>query len=505
MLIAMFSPGPLILIAQLAALGAVSAQSQAGPSFALPAGFRALYQQPAWQARVVGDTIVIVEEGFTHLRGIDRNGKTRWRTQYQPAPRGMQELFAPAGVALMYAGERLVGVNPQSGAIQADTKVPFLTGSFGRDADTGCWLNHSNGACSVSCACSFQLVSCKDGSSIGPHYDFNRICREERGLHSNSRSSSCGCWGHDGTLVGRSGDVLVASLNGLRATATAAPVRPRIAVGVDARSGAEVWQHEVATEPASYVNGAGVSASGRTCWLGDAMGALTAIDCQSGKLLWHVQSQNASPPHMPESWVAAVAAPPGIFHFSREGATLYDERSGTPLWTRSTTGLAFAVPRGALPKGASVSRDAGEFLVLDPSTGQTTAKFTLESKGATVFDAGRGQYLIQRGRAVRLHDRYGGLLAQATLPCDGTIELGDQLLVVTSTEMLAVLDLRTLALRGSFAGWFAAVAVEKELGARRLLIERYGDRYYTGEQKIRQLALIEVAPGKEPLPIAGAD
>lgn len=105
----------LVLLAQLAGVGAVGAQSPAGPRLLLPAGFRALYQQLGWQAIVVDGTVVVVEAGFTHPRGIDDKGQTRWRTQYPPAPRGIQELFAFAGGALVYAGRHRFGTHLLAG------------------------------------------------------------------------------------------------------------------------------------------------------------------------------------------------------------------------------------------------------------------------------------------------------------------------------------------------------------------------------------------------------
>jgi hypothetical protein len=92
------------------------------------------------------------------------------------------------------------------------------------------------------------------------------------------------------------------------------------------------------------------------------------------------------------------------------------------------------------------------------------------------------------------------VLARATLPFDGTLDFGENLVVAAGTQGLAVLDRRTLALRGSLTGWFTLVAVEKTLGARRFVVERYGDSYYTGEQKLRQIILMEVAAGTESPP-----
>jgi hypothetical protein len=406
----------------------------------------------------------------------------------------MQQLFIVDGRPLMYGGERLSSLDPRTGKVESQQPVPFLAGSFPREHGSGCWLNDARGACYLSCDCSFQLVECKNGARVGPRYDFDRICRYSHRQGGGMGPKSCGCWGKSGTLVGRSGEVLVAALHGLQREGHGA-FPGNAVVGVHARSGKQVWRVPADREPASYIDGAGVTPSGKTCYLADAFGALTALDCASGRTLWAVKPRGAEPPHRPESWVVGLGEPAAIFYFTGERATLYAEHTGKPLWSVETPGAAFAAVRGHLPTGYVANRGTGKpgaLLLLDPSTGAVATRIDLPAKGAGFLDGGGGRVLVKLDREVRLHDARGAVVARARLPFAATLTVGDRLVAAAGTEGLIVLDKATLKERGRLPGWFTVSGVEKALGPRRLLCERLGDKVHH-EPKLRQILLLEVA------------
>jgi outer membrane protein assembly factor BamB len=485
--------------------GAAWAQTPAGPPprpaavDPLPAGWRALHQQAGWQAALAGQTVVIVEEGFTHLRGLDGAGRPVWRTRYQDAPRGIQQLFVIDGQPLMYGGERLTRLDPRTGTVESQRPVPFLAGSFSREHGGGPWLNDAHGACALSGDCSFQLVDCRSGAPVGPRYDFQRLCRYSHRAGGGLGPKSCGCWGKGGALLGRSGDVLVAALQGLRRTGPN-DLPGDVALGVHARTGKEVWRVRTDREPASYVDGAGVTPSGRTCWLADAFGALTALDCASGRKLWAVNPPGAEPPHRPDSWITGLREPAAIFHFDGDKATLYAERAGKALWSVATKGAAFAAVRGHLPTGYVATRGTGKpgaLLLLHPRTGAVATRIDVPDKGASFFDAGDGRTLVLVDRDLRLHDAHGSVLARARLPFAAKLTVGDRLVAAAGTEGLVALDRATLKERGRLRGWYEVRAVEGALGARRVLCERLGDTLHHDATRPRQILLLEMASGGE--------
>jgi hypothetical protein len=471
-----------------------SAPAAAGSIGRLPAGWRALHRQAGWQTALAGQTVVILEEGFTHLRGLDVAGRPLWRTKYQDGPRGMQQLFVIDGRPLMYGGETLSRLDPRTGKVESQQRVPYLSGSFPREYGGGCWLNDSHGACALSCDCSFQLADCASGAPVGPRYDFDRICRYSHRQGGGMGPKSCGCWGKSGALVARSGSVLVAALHGL-ARQGHRDFPGNAVVGVHARTGKEVWRTPSVREPASYIDGAGITPSGRTCYLADAFGSLTALDCATGRTLWAVKPPEAEPPHRPESWVTGLREPAGIFFFTGATATLYAERTGKVLWSVKTPGVVLAAPRGHLPTGYVATRGTGTpgaLLLLDPRTGAGSTRIEVPRKGAAFFDVGDGRTLVQMDREILVHDRRGAVVARTTLPFSAKLTLGDRLVAAAGTEGLVVLDGATLEERGRLSGWFTVIALEQALGPRRLLCERLGDTY-GHEAKLRQILLLEIA------------
>ncbi|MEZ4463984.1 MAG: hypothetical protein R3F43_05535 [bacterium] len=107
-----------------------------------------------------------------HLRGLDRDGKPRWRKRFQAEARGIQALFVHDGRVLLYAGEQARWVDAATGERGPAIPVPYLSSP----GHPGCWLNPRRRRLRLLLPCEFRFAQA-DGAPLGGPYRFHQPLR----------------------------------------------------------------------------------------------------------------------------------------------------------------------------------------------------------------------------------------------------------------------------------------------------------------------------------------
>ncbi|MEZ4469859.1 MAG: PQQ-binding-like beta-propeller repeat protein [bacterium] len=436
---------------------------------------RVVAELSAAQVVAVGDRLVALEPDLLHLRGLDRDGKPRWRKRFQAEARGIQALFVHDGRVLLYAGEQARWVDAATGERGPAIPVPYLSSP----GHPGCWLNHVGGAYAFYCPCEFRFAQA-DGAPLGEPYRFHQRC--ERDYDGNG--SSCGCWGSSGDLIGRAGDLALARVEEPPTPAERHEKRSHygdLLVAVSVKTGQEVWRQPAPLgQAATYIGGLGVLPDGRTFFNADAAGRITAHDAATGGLLWRDPPADADGerPHQPGSRVVVVP-PDGLFFFANGQATLFDARSGQVRWRHALPDARLALPATATePLGV---QGPGPIHLLRPADGQPAAVLTLTAEAGHLLPVG-DRVIVRDGSTLRLHAPDGTLIGRATGVGSAAPVLVNGLVAQAGPDGMAFFDPATLAPLGAVAGDDATV--EPAPGPRRVLVvARKGNR----------IKLIEVA------------
>ncbi|NMB75863.1 MAG: PQQ-binding-like beta-propeller repeat protein [Myxococcales bacterium] len=237
---------------------------------------------PAADARVFKDTLFVLEPDYLHVAAFDaRSGKLRWRSRFQEKAAGFHSLHLASDRVFVYAGNRIVALEAAGGKLVVSRTVPWHEDRRNR---SGCTLDVRLGACALDCQCSFQFLSCRDLTPIGPTYRATETCFEPMDdLDEGGCSCGPGAW-----LLGRAGELLLACIEDAASRETSAFSGQRAVIAVDRRTSREVYRSAALGVSSWWREGSGVSPDGEVCWLRGGKGdGLRIFSCQTGALLSH--------------------------------------------------------------------------------------------------------------------------------------------------------------------------------------------------------------------------
>ncbi len=251
---------------------------------------------PAADARVFKDTLFVLEPDYLHVAAFDaRTGKLRWRSRIQEKAAGFHSLHPAPGRVFVYAGNRLVALDAAGGKTVASRAVPWHEDRHNR---SGCTFDVRLGACALDCRCSFQFLSCRDLTPIGPEYRATETCFEPM---DEKDEGWCSC-GPGAWLIGRAGELLLACIEDAASREKSAFSGRRAVIAVDRRSDREVYRSPALGVSSWWREGSGVSPDGEVCWLRGGKGdGLRIFSCQTGALLSHRKDceEYSHPPDAP--------------------------------------------------------------------------------------------------------------------------------------------------------------------------------------------------------------
>lgn len=252
--------------------------------------------RPAVAGVVSGDLVVALGLDLRTVTAFDRQGARRWlvRVEGEGGGAGADLSLHKGGgrdLVAVHLGARLTLLDPRDGSVVAAREV----GPVATPATPGCALERHGGACAVRCPCSLALVACDDLAPLGAPFTSPRLATVESvvgdagvaipGERDPARASRSGCGGREGALVGRAGDLIVATVPGATSRTAAIAAPPRV-VGVHARSGEVRWSSEVLGRRWPAPGLVGVAADAGACWIGGLDGRLEVFDCQTGEARW---------------------------------------------------------------------------------------------------------------------------------------------------------------------------------------------------------------------------
>ncbi len=430
----------------LAALLLAGCAADAAPAPPVPS-MKQLADVKAWAIASAGGKLVVIDDGFLSVTAIDAaTGKQAWTTKVQTAPaRGSHDLVVDRTNVLAWFGN-------QAHVLDA------ATGKLARSYETiehankcGLWVNE--GMCARVCECSFALAQCSTGVLASTTY---RGTYREEFDPDGGRSS--GCWGFDGWPLGMAGQLALVSVD--------AP-KPHVA-GIDPTTAKEVWSREMMASPQTYETGHSVD--GKTCWFGNHDKSLAVLDCATGKQLWTTPGIKGNDRHL----VIPILGR-GLFEQKQATATLYTERTGKVIWTRKLPAGAVSWPKGSapvadLPRPTGVE-DAGDLVILDPTTGKQLTKVPIP-KGADLIPDTGGAFFISQGKELVAFDATGALITRAALP-SYNMKLGETLIAMGRNPDIVVVDKKTLKELLRVQGTGLSFDVEGALGIGRVAVWQY--------------------------------
>lgn len=254
---------------------------------------------PAADALIAGHTLFLLEPDFLHVAAFDarsaRPEKPLWRARFQEKAGGVHSLhFAPDRV-FVYAGNQLIALDASSGKRVTSRTVRFHSSRLNR---SGCTFDVRLGACALDCLCSFQFLSCRDLTPIGPEYRATETCFEPM---DENDEGWCSC-GPGAWLLGRAGELLLACIEDTTSREPGAFSGRRAVVAVDRRTSRETYRSATLGVSSWWREGSGVSPDGEVCWLRGGKGdGLRIFACQTGALLSHRKDceEYSHPPDAP--------------------------------------------------------------------------------------------------------------------------------------------------------------------------------------------------------------
>jgi outer membrane protein assembly factor BamB len=429
---------------------------------------------PAWDVTVIGKRILVLEKDFLHVSAWHlQSGKRLWKRRFQKKANGTHRLYATGKVLFVYAGNKLFSLDPRNGKTHAVFEVPFHVSPQNR---AGCYLDISPGVCALSCDCLFQFLSCLDGAVLGPRYSMSYTC-----MHDHDGEGSAGCFGPQGRVLGRTGELWLATVEDTKSDERTGFAGPQMAVAVNPQSGQEVWRTKGLG--LSYWNmiASGISPDNRFCWLGDLQN-LAVFECQTGKILW--KRGNATDgsilSHMPGRVVGWNQEPAGIFQFVPSKAGVYQADTGEPVWEKEINEGDLALLAGMnLEKqgservspdwsiGSSRVRGPRNLVLLNPADGSVLNRVKLGEEEILVADRPEGFLAI--GKRIRRIDRQGVAVGDTEWKSPAVTAATRELLVGSDNKILVVIDRRTGDRLASFEGTFSVKTLEKD----RLVVYRH--------------------------------
>lgn len=434
-------PGALMVLAMLAA----------PPG--LPDGWRLLADVPVAHAEFHAGHALALDPDFLHLSGWTKAGKRAWRTRYQSKAQGVQAVLVRAGQALLVSHDITRTVDVRTGKLGPTRATPAM----GTVQRPGCWLNEADGALAFNCPCSMQFAK-RDGRRLGPRYDFYRICRRPFG----GGPGKCGCWGEHGDLIGRAGDLMLASVEapqpeGHRGKRS---VWSQMLVAVSAKTGREIWRQPSPFTPAAFVNGLGLVADKTHFWLADSTGQLAIGDVQTGQVS-PIASQIAQ-----HDTVHVARLGSGVFHYANGSARRLTVAGKVQWHVAAPAHVALAV--GALHTPISLNNATVVRLLRDTDGGEL-ARFKA-GKGTRVFRDQHDRIWAAHGGQSRCFGLDGAQCGVIAIPDGSKLLMGETIMVAAGAEHLRVWDSRTHQPLARLPGQHTVVQLEGELGARRMWI-----------------------------------
>lgn len=429
--------------------------------FASPPGWSTVAEFPAAQAVAHQDAIVTIAPDLLHIAAFTMTGAPGWRARYHTVPRGIQALQVRLGALLLFAGDKATRVDMKTGEAGAWSSVPAI----GNPSAPGCWLNEAQGALGYMCPCSFQFARAT-GARVGDRFDFFRECRSpfDRG------PPKCGCWGSSGTLIGRAGDLLIASVPTLQPPGQRARrvVWSQTLVAVSAKTGREVWRRlSPSGEPATYLNGVGVLPSGRGFWIADSRGQLAVFEAKSGRLRWQTPPSTKTEGASQNVWIAPLGGG-SIFVATHETATALSTQTGKVLW-QTSKGEDAVLPLAALDRPGGVQlRGTSQLRLLDDRTGAVVTTMLFIDMPARIERATNGELWMVSGTQLKRYTAAGRLLSQAAVAANSSLIRGETRVIAQTGDALQIFDARTLAPLGTLAGRYEVVQLEGPAGPGRL-------------------------------------
>ncbi|TNF25819.1 MAG: hypothetical protein EP329_22340 [Deltaproteobacteria bacterium] len=429
-----------------------------------------LLGRPASDALLWRDTLLVLAPDHRGVVGLGPDGAPRWRVALAPpddeGPFALVRLAGARPRVGAVIGDRVVVVDPATG----EAGEPRETGRFAATSRPGCALEQRDGACAISCPCSFQLVSCEDLAPIGPRWALPGASRDP-----DDDPDSATCSGRRGALVGRVGDLLIASVPGPRKAKSTFFV-PYAVVAVDRARGEVRWSSEALGRAWPTPELTGVAPDGASAWVGTADGRIAAFDPRNGDLRWSAEQQPGASAEAQAVYVPGDASDPASGLVVRAGERIQRRRlsDGHVVWTIHAP-TERVLPRGW--DGEVEVRRADAIRVVAPDNGAALASFALP-KGSgrrQVFALERG-WLVASSEGLRRIDEAGKEAARAKVA--GTEwAVGESAVVIRGRDNLTVVDGQSLLpIYGLGDASYGVLAVEGALGRGVMAVLRHADR-----------------------------
>lgn len=400
---------------------------------------RVLAIHPAQGAVHIASRVAAFAPDMRSVLGFSLRGERLWRVPSGDHG-GARDLrvFGPNIVA--YTGKEALTIAPENGQVLGRRDLVLPDPSTPTE---GCELVHRGegdaSICALRCACSFELIRCDTLVTVGKTVTLTPLTPVGEGAQTR-------CPAYSGGLVGRSGDVLVASLP-IASDTPFFGVAEEIA-GVSLTSGDVLWRsRELGRFDAEL---SGVASDGRTCFVGSRAGTIQVFDCQRATLRWR---RNISIVKTIEPQV--LPYPDGLI--VRDGKKLLALAlgDGTPRWTKELANRTVAWPMSGGPRATWSSRPDTLALVA-PHNGEVVASLPLPV-GVVGPPLHNDDLWVVRGKTeIGVFDRHG--LPLLTLPTRaGVTPLASEgALLVATPERLELYRLTdTFSARARFEGQLA--------------------------------------------------
>ena len=428
-------------------------------------GVIVLATAPAWDVGPHGGKLLVVDAKFLSVTAFDATtGKRAWTTRIEKEANGRHTLLVDGADPLAWFGEQLVTLDAATGAIKSRGTRGY-NGAEWRDG--GCWIDIADNVCAQRCQCSFQVFECATNKSVGPVYQKTYMELIETDENGGRDGMSAGCWGGSDALFGRAANIALVTAE----DASKAKGKRRgddITVGIDMKTGAEVWRRPHGAQFGGH------SPDGKTSWFYGFTEALVAVDSATGRTLWTSSSVPAIGQHVVTFVAATGPRKAGIFDLRMPAraagvAELRDERTGKIRWATKLPANTIAWTRGAPLTLLTGIGDATSIAILDPATGAIVNAIAI-AKGSTYVPDGAG-FVVGDPSAIIAYDASGTETGRVAI--SGGLHIGSTLVVVSLAKELVILDRGTLRERGRFAGSFNSVHVEGALGMQRIAAHAY--------------------------------
>ncbi len=443
-----------LAITSLLALTLVAAAVRAAPGDP-----RVLAIHPAQSPLAVSGKVAAFSPDMRSVLGFSLRGERLWRVPTGEHG-GARDLRALGSNVLAYTGKEALSISAESGKVEGRRDLVLPDPAAPTD---GCELISRGAgqatACALRCACSFELVRCDTLATIGPSVELKKLAPV-------GDSAEARCPAYSGALVGRTGDVVIASFP-IASDTPFFGVAEEV-VGVSHTSGEVLWRARDLGRFDPELSGVGGDDS--TCFVGSRAGSLSVFDCQRATPRWRrkISIVKTIEPQI-------LALPGGLL--VRDGKKLLSLAltDGAPRWTIELPARTVAWPTTGGPRTAWPSKPETMALVSSDS-GRVIASLPLPS-GVLTSPLMTERLLVALGKEeLGVYDRDGLPLATlrrkpGTLPLVGS---GALLFVTPDRVELHHLG-EGLALRSAYEGPLAR-ARPVAIGDDTLVLHREGKR-----------------------------